>query len=217
MTIPRRHKSVYAFLKLLAPIATRLFVNKINNFENLNKAKTFIIASNHSSYLDPVLLAAIYSTYFKRNIYFIGKRKLFRTFFGRIFHEAVGTIPLDEEDKGKAALETAKKYLQKCEIIGIFPEGRMSLKGELLKGKTGVARLAISARVPVLPIAIKGTYELMPIQNKFIPKFKKIVVINVGKLMYFSEYYRKPINKKILRTLTNKIMSNIKNLMKESD
>lgn len=80
------------------------------------------------------------------------------------------------------------------------------------KAKTGVARLALSSKAPVLPIAIKDTFELMPI-GRIIPKFKRKVIINVGNLMYFNKYYKKRINKIILRKITNEVMDNIKNLM----
>ena len=208
-----KHKLLYKFLKAFAaPLSLKLFIKKINNFENMESDKSYILASNHNSYLDPPILASIYAVNFNKKVYFLGKKKLFRTFLGRIFHETVGTIPLDESDKGKSALKTAKKYLQNGMIMGIFPEGGISPTGKLLKGKTGVARLCLSAKVPVLPIAIKGTYELMPI-DRFIPKFKKTVTINIGKLMYFDKYYGKKINKIVLRNITNEIMNNIKRLM----
>lgn len=207
-----KYKLFYYFLsRVIAPLSLKIFVKKINNFENLNHNKSFIIASNHTSFLDPFIMASIYTVYFNKKLYYIGKKQLFRTLPSRIFHEAGGTIPLGSEDKGKSALSVAKKYLKNGKIIGIFPEGTRSPHGRLLKAKTGVARLALSSKMPVLPIAIKGTFYLMPI-GKVIPKFKRKVIINVGNLIYFDKYYKKRINKRILQKITNKIMINIKNL-----
>ena len=212
----KKHKLFYYFIKkFIAPLSLKIFIKKINNFENLNREHPFIITSNHFSYLDPFLLSAIYTVYFNKKLYFIGKKKLFRTFIGKIFHEASGTIPLDKSDKGRSALWKAQKYLKEGKIIGIFPEGGLSKSKKLRKGKTGVARLALATKVPVLIIGIKGTFELMPI-DRFIPKFKKTVIINVGELMYFNKYYNKKINRRILRKITNEIMSKIKSLMSTS-
>ena len=206
-----KYKFLYSFLRKFAPLTLKIFIKKINNFENLNSKKPYIIASNHISYLDPLILAAIYQFHFNERLYFLGKKELFRKLHSRIFHETVSTIPLDKADKGKTAFKIAEKYLQNNEIVGIFPEGRISTTGRLLEGKTGIARLCLSAKVPVLPIAIKGTSKLMPV-GRFIPKFRKKVIINVGKLIYFNEYYDKKINKTILRSITNKIMKNIYSL-----
>lgn len=109
-----KYKLFYNFLKrFIAPLSLKIFVKKINNFENLNHNKPFIIASNHTSFLDPFILSSIFIVKFNRKVYFLGKKQLFRTLPSRIFHEAVGTIPLDSKDKGKSALKIAEKYLKK--------------------------------------------------------------------------------------------------------
>lgn len=202
----------YKFLKAcIAPLAINIFVKKINKLKINNYPKTFIVASNHTSFLDPLILSSIFIVKFNRKIYYIGKKELFRTLPSKIFHEAVGTIRLDSKDKGKSALRIAEKYLRNGQIVGIFPEGRRSPNGKLQRAFTGVAKLALKAKVPVLPVAIEGTFELMPI-GRVIPKFKRKVIINVGNLMYFNKYYKKGINKRVLREITNEIMINIRNL-----
>ena len=67
------------------------------------------------------------------------------------------------------------------------------------------------AKVPVLPIAIKGTSIALP-RGNIIPKFKKIVTFKVGELMYFNKYYGKPITKILLREITTKVMKEIARL-----
>ena len=207
-----KHRLLYKFLiKFISPLILNIFVKKIKNYENLERERAFIIASNHASLLDSPIVASIFAIKFKRKIHFIGKEETFRNFFGRLIQETAGTIKL-ENDKGKLALKIAENYLKKGKIIGIFPEGERSYNGRLLKAKTGVARLAISSKVPVLPIAIKGTQKLMPRGHTF-PKFRKEVTVNIGKFLYFDKHGKKP-SKKFYREITNKIMKNIETLMK---
>ena len=95
-------------------------------------------------------------------------------------------------------------------IIAIHPEGTRTLTGKLQQGKTGIARLALAAKAPVLPIGLIGTFEILP-KGKHIPKFKK-AAMNIGKLMAFEKYYNKKITKSLLRKITNKIMHEIAKL-----
>ncbi len=95
-------------------------------------------------------------------------------------------------------------------IIAIYPEGTRTLTGKLQKAKTGVARLALAARVPVVPIGLIGTFEIMPKGQNY-PNLKRATV-NIGRLMYFDKYYGKENDKKTLRLVTTKIMKEIAKL-----
>jgi len=94
--------------------------------------------------------------------------------------------------------------------MGVYPEGTRTLTGKLQRAKTGVARLALAAKVPVLPIGLTNTFKILP-KGKWIPRFGRADV-NIGKLMYFDEYYGKENNKKTLRLVTTKIMKEIAKL-----
>ena len=210
-----KRKLLYKFLiKFVAPLTINIFVKKINNLQKFQKKKAFIIASNHASLLDPMIIGSVFAVKFGVKVNFIGKEDVFSSFFSRMIQEAVGTIKLNSSDKGALALKTADCYLKKDRVMGIFPEGERSYDGKIANGKTGVARLAISAKVPVLPVAIRSTYELMP-RGSIIPKFKKEVTVNIGKFMYFDKYYNKKISKKDYRIITNEIMLNIKTLIEK--
>lgn len=210
-----RHKLVYQFMiKVVLPLTSKIFVKKINNPENLEEGKAFIVASNHASFLDPLILTSIFFLKFNKKIYFIGKEEVFENLIIRLVQEAMGTIPLYKKDKGKSALKAAERYLRKGRIIGIFPEGERSYDGKLIRAKTGVARLAISARVPVLPVAIKGTNKLMG-RGTIIPKFKKEATVNIGKFLIFDNYGKK-VSKRQYRLITNKIIKNMKTLMEDN-
>lgn len=207
-----KYKLFYEFLKkIIGPLFIKIFVKKITNLKS-DYPKPFIIALNHASYLDPPIIGSIFIKNLNIKIHFIGKEELFSLLPSRIFHEAVGTINLNySKDKGKSAFKTAITYLKKGKIVGIFPEGKMTLNGRLSKGKVGIAKLVLKARVPVLPMAVKGTNKLLPV-TKSIPKFKKEVILKVGELTYFDNFYTHKFDKKTLRVITDKIMKDISKL-----
>jgi len=189
------------------------FIGKVNGLENVPKDKAFILVANHDSYIDHLILGVIFFNYLNKNLHFLAKKELFEGWLKRMFHEWADAIPIDRQAGGEEALKLAIKALKEGELIVIHPEGTRSMDGKLQRAKTGVARLALAAKVPVLPVGLIGTFEILPKWKK-IPKLKKATV-NIGKLMYFSEYYGKESDKKTLRLLTTKIMEEIGKLTGE--
>jgi len=205
---------IYKFVIAVTVPFSMFLIKDIKGLNNVPEKGAFIVASNHESYLDPILIPSIFVNHFKRKVHFLAKKELFEGIVGNIFESATGGILLDREKTGKTGLKNALNALKEGKIIGIFPEGTRSLTGKIQIGKTGVARLALWARVPVVPIGINGTFELMP-KGKRIPKFKKNVTIRIGKPLYFNKYYHKSTTKKLLREITINIMENIARLSKQ--
>ena len=106
-----------------------------------------------------------------------------------------------------------RSYLTQGKIIGIYPEGTRTLDGKLQRGKTGAARLALAAKVPIVPVGLIGTFEILP-KGKNIPKLKRAIV-NIGKPIYFDKYYGKENDKKTIRLVTTKVMKEIAKLCKK--
>ena len=183
------------------------FVKEIKCMKNIPK-EGCIIASNHASYLDPPILGFIVSQKLNKKVHYLAKIELFRHFFSRAVYKLLEAIPVDREKRDKSWIKTAKKYIRNGHIVGIFPEGERSKDNKLGKGKTGAVRLALAAKAPIVPVGIKGTYDLWPINKKF-PKIKKIVRINIGKPIYYDGYYKKRITKSLLRRLTDDLMLEI--------
>jgi len=197
------------FFKLLM----KPFIGKVSGLENVPKNKAFILAANHDSYIDHLILGVIFFNYLNKNLHFLAKKELFENRLKRMFHEWADAIPIDRQAGGEEALRLAIIALRKCGLIVIHPEGTRSMDGKLQRAKTGIARLALAARVPVLPVGLIGTFEILP-KWKIIPKIKKAKV-NIGKLMYFDGHYGKENDKDTLRLLTTKIMKEIANLTGE--
>lgn len=198
--------------RIIPPIVKFFWVREVKGMENLPKKGPFIIAANHVSYMDHFMMSQLVP-YLDRKIHFLAKKEHFEGFFKRAWHTYAEAIPIDRQKGGKETLKLAIKALKEGKIIGIHPEGTRSLTGKLQKAKTGVARLALISKVPVLPVGLVGTFEILP-KGKYIPKFKK-AVMNIGEPIYFPEYYNKKINKIILGEVTGKIMKKIAKLCKQ--
>ncbi|HLC60968.1 MAG TPA: lysophospholipid acyltransferase family protein [Candidatus Nanoarchaeia archaeon] len=186
-----------------------LWLKQISGIENL-PPDAFIIAANHSSYMDHPLIVGNIVKHKNRKVHFLSKKEHFDTTLKAIWHRYAGAIPLDRQRGGKLALKKAVKILKEGKIIAIHPEGTRSLDGKLMRAKTGIARLSLAAKVPVVPVGLIGTFEILP-KGKYIPRMKR-AIIHIGKPMYFGKYYRKPVTKRLLREITTKIMKEIAKL-----
>lgn len=201
---------VYPIAKRIIPPTIKFWIKEVNGLETVPKKGAFIIAANHASYMDHFIIMSTLVPYLDKKIYHLAKKEHFDNIFKKIWHKYVGAIPLDRETGGKEALKWAIKALKKGKIIAIHPEGTRSLNGKLQKGKTGVARLALASKAPVIAIGLIGTFEILP-KGKSVPKLRK-AVMNIGKPMYFPKYYGKKLNKKILNEVTTKVMKEIARL-----
>ncbi len=200
---------VYLILRrFLAPII-KFWIKEANGIGNIPKDRNFIIAANHTSYMDHLIIGAIFIKHLNKKIHFLSKKEHFDNVFKRAWHTYAGAIPIDRRN-GKDAIEKAVKSLLEGKIIAIHPEGTRSLDGKLQKAKTGIARIALQSKIQVVPVGLIGTFEILP-KGKYIPKFKKSI-INIGKPIDFTEYNDIIPNKKILNEITTKIMKEIANL-----
>src|SRR3989338_834435 len=191
---------VYLIAKRIIPSIMKLWLKKVNGLENVPKKGAFIMAANHASYMDHFVIMSTLVPYLDKKIYHISKKEYFESLFKRLWHEHWGSVPIDRQSGGKEALRWAIMALKRGKIIAIHPEGTRSLTGKLQKAKTGVARLALKAKVPVVPVGLIGTFEILP-KGKIIPKLGRITM-NIAKPMFFDKYYGKENNKKTLRLVT---------------
>ncbi len=118
----------------------------------------FVIASNHQSYIDPVLLGGG----LERRLSFMARDTLFDfPLFGGVIRR-VGAFPVRREGVGKEGLQEAVRRLRSGEAVVVFPEGTRSRTGEIGRMKDGAGLLSRLADVPVVPAAVSGTYEVWP-------------------------------------------------------
>jgi 1-acyl-sn-glycerol-3-phosphate acyltransferase len=106
----------------------------------------------------------------------------------------------------------------------MYPEGTRSKDGKIGEGKTGIAKIYLETGIPILPVAFKGNFDLMPVGKSF-PKFKKIIKINVGKPLQFKKEFEIGRNlnpqskeyKEICQKITKRVMEEIKKLFENYD
>jgi 1-acyl-sn-glycerol-3-phosphate acyltransferase len=205
---------VYTLGKIFVWRPFRRFIRKIKGLENVPKDKGFIIAANHCSYIDHLMITGLFIPYLDKKVQFLAKKEHFHQgWFQNWWHNWTCSIPIDRKAGGKKALKTAIKCLKKGGIIAIYPEGTRSTTGKIQRGKSGVARLALAAKVPVLPIGLIGTIKILP-RGVLMPKFKR-ADMNIGKLMYFDKYYGKEDDYDSIRKVTDDIMNEIARLSKQ--
>jgi 1-acyl-sn-glycerol-3-phosphate acyltransferase len=141
---------------------------RIRGARHLDEAESggFVLAANHSSYLDWVLLYIYFRLIRRTNVTFLAKSKVLdHPLWGPVVLQAECVRVLDR--RGLELFTDGHKRLLDQERIVIFPEGTRSPSGRPLKPKSGVARLAASKNLPVIPAALCGFFEAWPRHRKF--------------------------------------------------
>jgi 1-acyl-sn-glycerol-3-phosphate acyltransferase len=193
---------------ILAPILRLLFRLGAEGTQYVPRTGPAIIASNHLSFSDhffaPLPLP--------RKVVFLAKSEYFtgpgiKGLFSRLFFSGVGGIPVDRSGgaAGERSLATGLRVLASGNLLGIYPEGTRTPDGRLFRGKTGVARLALEARVPVIPCAMIGGFEFQP-PGKLAPRLAIRPGVRCGKPLDFSRYYGLEHDHMVLRAMTDEIM-----------
>jgi 1-acyl-sn-glycerol-3-phosphate acyltransferase len=169
----------YAVLKFLVTrVALTVWRPRIEGLENLPLEGRVIIASNHLSFIDSVLIPLISP----RRVSFLAKSEYWTTpgvrgWFMRSFHTGIGSVPVQrgEARAAQAALDTALEVVESGVAFGIYPEGTRSLDGRLYRARVGVGWLALKSQAPIVPVGLIGTNELLPKGAKY-PRMKRITV-----------------------------------------
>jgi 1-acyl-sn-glycerol-3-phosphate acyltransferase len=186
----------------------RMFRPWAEGIENVPRAGPAIIASNHLSFSDhffgPLPLPRKV-VYLAKAEYFTGRGV--KGLVSKAFFSGVGQIPVDRTggEASERALRTGLRVLAEGHLLGIYPEGTRTPDGRLYRGKTGVARLALEARAPVIPCAMVGTFEFQP-PGKILPRLSVRPGVRFGQPLDFSRYYGLESDRLVLRAVTDEIM-----------
>ncbi len=203
------HVFIYWVLKNLfvGPFLHRVFRPWVTGIENVPKKGAAILASNHLSFIDSVILPVELD----RRVSFLAKAEYFtgkgiKGWAVRTFMLATGQLPIDRSGgkASEAALNTGLAVLRRGELLGIYPEGTRSADGRLYRGRTGIARMVLEGHVPVIPVAMIDTEKAMPIGSRM-PKIRRIGIV-IGKPLDFSRFAGLEGDRFILRSITDEIM-----------
>lgn len=175
---------VYIFIKLYRP--------RYIGINNIPKDGAFILAGNHTSKLDPILVAS--ST--KRCVHFFAKDSLYKGIKKPLF-KGLGIIPVNRSIKDKNALNNGIKCLKDNHVIGIFPEGTINKTNDIImEFKYGAVKMSNETNSKIIPFAIKNKYKFL----------KKNVTIIFGKSLIATDN---------LEESNIKLMNEVKKLLKK--
>nr|WP_156000057.1 lysophospholipid acyltransferase family protein [Streptomonospora sp. PA3] len=192
----------------MGPVLAVLWQPRAEGVENVPRHGPAIMVGNHLSFSDhffgPLPLP--------RKITFLAKAEYFtgtgpKGLISRLFFTGVGQIPIDRSGgkASEAALRTGLKVLKQGRLLGIYPEGTRSPDGRLYRGRTGVARMALESRAPVIPMAMINVDKIMP-PGRTVPKLGIRPKVVFGKPLDFSRYYGMEKDPRVLRAVTDEIM-----------
>jgi len=153
----------FVVLKLVYVGARILFRMQVQGRETLSRVKPpYLICPNHQSYLDPFLVCATYPRGVLRNIFHVGASMYFTNRVMAQLARLINVVPIDPDTQLLRAMQAGAVGLRAGKILNIYPEGQRSFDGHLLEFKKGAAILASELELPIVPVAIDGTYLIWP-------------------------------------------------------
>ena len=194
-----RESRLYNVFRPLAKgfISLRFCVTSFGE-ENIPEKGAFILAANHISSLDPVMIIS----HCPRTLHFMAKDELFKNPVFASFLKKMNVFPVKRQTSDKRALEFAKRIISSGWALGIFPEGSRIKDAIPKRAKNGVSYLAAKTKADVLPVSI---YKA-PGEKKLRPH----ITIRFGKLIKNSELgFSEEYSQQKIRESSEKIMSAI--------
>ncbi len=199
--------------RIIPPMLRAIWRPHVIGRENLPPSGPLILASNHQSFIDSVVIPAVTP----RPVNFLAKSDYFegRGIKGRLVKEwfaTFGALPVDRDDSRAAiaSLDTALGVLAEGGAFGIYPEGTRSRDGRLYRGRTGVAQLALTSGAPIIPIGLIDTDRLQPVGSNR-PRLVRITVKFGEPIDVRGRYDGVPAGK-ARREITDTVMAEIQKL-----
>ena len=206
---------IYWLMKyvVLGPIIRIFLRPQATGIEHLPREGAAIIVSNHLSFIDSILMPL----YVPRPVSFLAKSDYFtgkgvKGWAPRVFMKGTGPLPLDRSGgkASEASLNTGLRVLGQGDLLAIYPEGTRSPDGRLYRGRTGIARMVLEAKCPIIPVSMVNTEKMMPIGAKWPRRVKS--GIHFGEPLDFSRFEGLEGDRFVLRSITDEIMYRLQEL-----
>jgi 1-acyl-sn-glycerol-3-phosphate acyltransferase len=206
----KSNRVLVAAFRAVTRIIARTYIRlHAEGLENVPDEGACVIITNHISGLDPFVIGIPMD----RTLYCLAKVEIYQNAMLTWILNSLGFIPLDRDSTDTSAMRIVLRLLRNGEAIGISPEGTRSTTGDMLPFTDGATKLALHAQVPILPVAVYGTRELMPPGTY---GFKSgSVYIKVGKLFDLSDSYGKPMTPDLLKENTAILEAKVSELYEE--
>jgi 1-acyl-sn-glycerol-3-phosphate acyltransferase len=194
---------------VLSPFFNFAWRIRTTGLEHVPTTGGAIIAPNHTSVLDSFFVPLV----LRRRITYVGKAEYMDDWKTKLLFPAMGMIPIDRSggDASTRALNAAAGLLDSGELFGIYPEGTRSRGGDLHRGHTGVARLALRTNTPIIPVGIIGSRDVQPPDARFPRPFREVFV-RFGEPIDACRYADRVNDPLVLRQITDELMYEIRNL-----
>ena len=192
----------------------KLFYNfHIEGIENIPQDKPFIIASNHRSYADPVIITMP----MRLPVSYMAKEELFKNKLAGWFISILGAFPVKRGAGDMAVIDKSVKLLENGRNVVIFPEGTRSKDGKVGRGKSGVALIAAKSGADVLPCGIVFEGEKLHFRSRLTLKFGKVIKAEEIQIEDTSPRELKAVKTRIMGAITELVEGKLIENKSESD
>ena len=203
---------------IIRPLMMLLTKRDWRGWEHLPRTGGFVVSTNHISHVDPLAFAHyVYDS--GHSPYFLGKESVFRVpVVGAILRGAQQIPVYRNTGRAADAFRAAVAAIHEGKCVGVYPEGTLTRDPGLwpMVGKTGAARIALTTRCPVVPVAQWGPQEIMPPYSKRVHLFpRKTMHVMAGPPVDLSDLYDRPQDAAVLREATARIMAAITGLLEQ--
>jgi len=199
--------------RLVPPVLRAVWRPTVHGLEHVPRQGGVILASNHLSFVDSVVIPVVAP----RQVVFLAKSDYFtgtgiKGAASRAWFEGLGMLPVDRDDTRAAikSLDVALEVLGRGEAFGIYPEGTRSRDGRLYRGRTGVAHLALTAGVPIVPVGLTGTERVQPVGSN-VPHLVPITV-RFGEPIHVAGRFEGVPSGRARREVTDEVMAAVQRL-----
>ena len=175
----------------------------INGLDNVPSSGGFILASNHLSFLDPPLVGCKVN----RNLHYFARDSLFKGPLGFLI-KRLNSISVNRGQLDLGTLKHTLRVLKRGDPLLVFPEGTRSTDGSLGAGKKGLGLLVLKSKCPVLPVRIKGSYEILG-KGMFFPRLGRKLSITYGPLIPFDSLCSDPHSRDSYEEVSTQVMREI--------
>ncbi|HKO04030.1 MAG TPA: AMP-binding protein [Candidatus Acidoferrales bacterium] len=165
--------ALFTGTRILRAAARVLFGLRITGVENFPREGTFLLSPNHQGFLDMFLLAGALPWSVFRRMFFVGASEYYATPLRLRMARAVHVIPVDPDANLVRAMQAGAFGLRHGKVLVLFPEGERTVDGEIKTFKKGAAILSLHLRAPIVPVAIRGSFEFWPRARGF--QWKRIL------------------------------------------
>lgn len=173
-----------AVLRLIVRAVVRLRID--GDLAAVPREGALIVAANHASSADPVLIGAFLNSAINRPINWLGKRELTEWALSGWAFRRAGIHPVDRDAADLESFRTAMRILDAGQILAVFPEGTRSRDGALQPVREGVGMLALRSGAPVLPVAVVDSDRMWP-RGHLLPRFGKRVTVRYGTAFHVAD------------------------------